>query len=111
MQGEKENEDVVRERLQVSVQGVESVRCEGGRDWWNRQLASQVRNKIAKRRTEPFVVGLVQPLVANRVVLPPVNPINTVVGERQETVRREKLAKQARTKMTFPTHKNIEQKK
>ena len=51
-------------------------------------ISDQVRNKIAKRRTEPFVVGLVQPLVANRVVLPPVNPINTVVGERQEAVQR-----------------------
>lgn len=46
MQREEENEDVVWERLQVSVQGVESVRCEGGGDWCDCQLASKCEIRL-----------------------------------------------------------------
>ena len=34
--------------------------------------------------TEPFVVGLVKPLVANRMMFPAVNPVDAIVREDKE---------------------------
>ena len=67
--GEDEGEDVVRQRLREAVERVESVAgVRGGHN--------------------PLVVRLVQPLVADGMVLPAVNPVDAIVGEDEEPVRR-----------------------
>ena len=65
LDGEEVGEDVVGEGLEVAVYWVEGVGSEGGRD-------------------DPFVVGLVDVLVDEWVVLPPVNPVNAVIREHKE---------------------------
>ena len=55
--------------------------------------------------TEPFVVGLVQPLVADGMVLPAVHPVDAVVGEEQVSAKRSVTANDATTQ---GTHKGTE---
>ena len=40
------------------------------------------------RLTQPLVVGLVKPLVANRVVFPTVDTVDAIIREYQEPVGR-----------------------
>ena len=65
LDGEEVGEDVVRERLEVTVDWVESVCGEGGGN-------------------DPLVVWLVDVLVDERVVFQSVNPVNAVIGEEEE---------------------------
>ena len=65
LNGEEVGEDVVGEGLEVPIEWVECVGCEGG-------------------RYDPFVMWLVEVLVDPGVVLPSVNPVNAVVGEQEE---------------------------
>ena len=65
LDGEEIGEDMVGERLEITVDWVESVRGEGG-------------------RYDPFVMGFVDVFVDEWVVLPSVDPVNAVVGEEQE---------------------------
>lgn len=71
LQREEEGEDVVRQRLSVAVERVESVRGE-----W--------------RRHDPLVVRLVQLLVNHGVVQAAVNPVDEEVGEADEEGELEK---------------------
>lgn len=84
--GEDEYEHVVRQRLQVAIQRVECMRCKGGGDY---QVSGQYSKKQCGRkevsRTKPFVVRLMQPLVANRMMFPPMNPVDQEVRKHQET--------------------------
>ena len=65
LDGEEVGEDVVGERLKVTVDWVEGVRGEGG--WY-----------------DPFVVWFVDVLVDKGVVLPSMDPINAVIRKDQE---------------------------
>lgn len=65
MEREEEGEDVVWQRLQVAIERVKRV---GGK-WGGNQ---------------PLVVRLMQPLVADGVMLPAVNPVDAIVCEGEE---------------------------
>jgi len=69
LNGEDVGEDVVGERLEVTVDGVESICGEGG-------------------GYDPFVVWLVDVLVDKGVMFQPVNPVNAVIGADEEPVDR-----------------------
>lgn len=71
LQREDEGEDVVRQRLSVAVERVESVRGE-------------------RRGHDPLVVRLVQLLVNHGVVQAAVNPVDEEVGEADEEGELEK---------------------
>ena len=63
--GEDEWEEVVWNRLEVSIYGVERMRSKG-------------------RRHDPLVMGLVDMLIEEGKVQPAVNPVHQVVGEHQK---------------------------
>lgn len=67
MQREEEDEEVVWDRLQISVYGVECVRGEWCRD-------------------DPLVVGLVNVLVEHGMVQNSVDPVYAIIREEEEAV-------------------------
>ena len=75
---EQEREDVVRDGLAPTVDRVEGVACKWGRH-------------------DPLVVGLVQPLVDERVMKSPMNPVDPEVSEGDEEGKLSPVVPLART--------------
>lgn len=65
LHGNNVDKQVVWNRLSISIERMESMGSERGRD-------------------DPFVMGLVETLVKNRVVEPTMNPVDTKIGEHKE---------------------------
>lgn len=65
---------------------------------------------IWTRRTEPFVMWLMQPLVPHGMMFPPMDPVDAVVRERQEA---EKMSSTYSIQMGGDkrTYKNMEKKR
>ena len=83
VEGDEVDEEVVGHRLEVAIERVERVGREGSGNYRANfaLITYEVAEARQRRHTEPFVVGLVKPLVANGVVLPSVNPVDAIVGE------------------------------
>jgi hypothetical protein len=61
MQGEEEDEQMVRHRLEVAVKRMESMGSKGGRNC--KTIKERQREPVTRRRTEPLVVWFVNVLV------------------------------------------------
>lgn len=91
MEGEDEDEDMVGQRLQVAVKGMERVRREGSGNYTT-EKAQRKSEGVAymcsktKIHTNPLVMRFVQPLVEHGKMLPTVDPVNTVIREDQIAV-------------------------
>jgi len=84
MEREYKDEEVIWDRLKVAVDGVKSMRCEGGWYYENSWVRREKMIYRAAQRTYPLVVRLVKCFVYGWMMQEPVHPINTVVGEKQE---------------------------
>lgn len=73
MHGEYKNEEMVRYGLEVTVEGMECMGCEGG-------------------RYEPFVMRFVHVFVDAGVVQRAVDPVYAIVREEEEAVNKVELA-------------------
>lgn len=83
---EKEDEQVVRERLSEAIDRVERMGCE-----WRRychRVSVNDEQRTESERTYPLMMRLMQSLVDKRYMEPAVYPIDAEVGEQQEPGRK-----------------------
>lgn len=78
------DEQVVWYRLEIAIERVKCMGRERCGDCMTLGVSRCRDEYVSKILTEPLVVRLVQPFVANGVVFPAVNPVDQIVRKEQK---------------------------